>query len=303
MRFTMLILFCFVLPAQAGEPIGGEMTTQSIDTGLFAAETETRSFVITGTIAAPVDAVYAAWSNGVAFAQAYGPDRPELKANIDLAIGGRYEWLWDGKLGSNDCQVLSFIPGRMISFSWNAPPDQAESRAMRTWVVVDFEATADGGTDITLTHLGFGTAPHWNETYDYFEAAWPTVLATLKKNLEISPTHHVHHGINYIEFTVTDMAECKRFYGTAFDWEFNDYGPDYAGIQKEGSEAGGLRLDSVTPIAAPLVILYSKNLDLTLAKVREAGGRITKEPFDFPGGRRFQFEDPSGNELAVWSER
>lgn len=99
------------------------------------------------------------------------------------------------------------------------------------------------------------------------------------------------------------MDESKRFYAAAFDWTFNDYGPDYAGIRKEGGEAGGLRLEPEVTTGGPLVILYSKDLEATLKRVREAAGRITLEPFDFPGGRRFQFEDPSGNELAVWSEQ
>jgi hypothetical protein len=114
---------------------------------------------------------------------------------------------------------------------------------------------------------------------------------------------HTHHAINYIEFGVKNMAESKRFYEAAFDWKFNDYGPDYAGIQKQGGEAGGFRLDPEVSPGGPLVILYSKDLGSTLTRVREAGGRITTEPFDFPGGRRFHFHDPSGNELAVWSEK
>ncbi len=114
---------------------------------------------------------------------------------------------------------------------------------------------------------------------------------------------HVHHGIDYIEISVTDMAESKRFYEAAFGWKFNDYGPEYAGIQKQDGEAGGLRLEPQVSGGGPLVILYSNDLTTTLEKVREAGGRIVKEPFAFPGGRRFQFEDPSGNELAVWSEK
>ncbi len=114
---------------------------------------------------------------------------------------------------------------------------------------------------------------------------------------------HVHHAINYIEISVTDMAEAKRFYGAAFGWQFNDYGPDYAGIQKEGGEAGGLSLATAVSSGGPLVILYSDDLDASLVSVREAGGRISTEPFEFPGGRRFHFEDPSGNELAVWSEK
>jgi predicted enzyme related to lactoylglutathione lyase len=116
-------------------------------------------------------------------------------------------------------------------------------------------------------------------------------------------TVHVHHGIDYIEFAVTNMAESKRFYEAAFDWTFNDYGPDYAGIRKEGGEAGGFRSEPQVAPGGPLVILYSNDLEATLARVRAAGGRITTEPFEFPGGRRFHFADPSGNELAVWSEK
>ena len=114
---------------------------------------------------------------------------------------------------------------------------------------------------------------------------------------------HTHHSIDYIEFVVTDMAETKRFYKAAFGWKFNDYGPDYAGIQGQGREVGGLRLETTMSVGGPLVVLFSDNLDLTLTKVREAGGRIVKEPFDFPGGHRFHFQDPSGNELAVYAKR
>lgn len=99
-----------------------------------------------------------------------------------------------------------------------------------------------------------------------------------------------------------DVSDAKRFYTAAFGWQFSDYGPDYAGIQGEGREVGGIRKDADIHAGGPLVVLYSENLDKTLGAVKDAGGHITKEPFSFPGGRRFQFADPSGNELAVWSE-
>jgi uncharacterized protein len=115
---------------------------------------------------------------------------------------------------------------------------------------------------------------------------------------------HSHHAIDYIEFGVTDMAQSQRFYAAAFDWEFTDYGPVYAGIRRrQGGEAGGLRVESEVAVGGPLVILYSDDLLGTLARVRNAGGQITQEIFEFPGGRRFHFRDPSGNELAVWSTR
>jgi len=113
---------------------------------------------------------------------------------------------------------------------------------------------------------------------------------------------HQHHTIDYIEFTVDDLAQAKRFYGTAFGWTFNDYGPEYAGIQRAGGgEVGGMRLDSSVKTGGPLVVLYSDDLEESVRAVREAGGQIVKEPFDFPGGRRFHFLDPAGNELAVAS--
>ncbi len=113
----------------------------------------------------------------------------------------------------------------------------------------------------------------------------------------------VHHSINYIEIPATDLGTSRRFYEAAFGWEFNEYGPEYLGIKKAGGgEAGGIcAADEVRPGGA-LVILFSTDLAASLESVRAAGGKIVKEPFPFPGGSRFQFVDPSGIELAVWSE-
>lgn len=119
----------------------------------------------------------------------------------------------------------------------------------------------------------------------------------------MAESDHVHHSIDYVEFTVTDLERAKSFYSNAFGWKFNDYGPAYAGIQKEGGEAGGLRKDDKVISGGPLVVLYSEDLDRSVTQVTQAGGEITKRPFAFPGGRRFQFKDPSGNELAVWSKK
>jgi uncharacterized protein len=112
-----------------------------------------------------------------------------------------------------------------------------------------------------------------------------------------------HHTIDYVEFTVRDLAAAKRFYGSAFGWQFNDYGPEYAGIKGGTGEVGGLHQSDDVRTAGPLVILYSKDLEKSVAAVRSAGGKILREPYEFPGGRRFHFADPSGNELGVWSEK
>jgi predicted enzyme related to lactoylglutathione lyase len=117
----------------------------------------------------------------------------------------------------------------------------------------------------------------------------------------------IHHAIDYIEISVTDIDAAKRFYEKAFGWRFNDYGPGYAGIVGPGSDAevGGLaKVDQIREGGGngPLVVLYSTALEASEAAVAAAGGRIVKPIFTFPGGRRFGFCDPAGNELAVWSK-
>jgi hypothetical protein len=110
-----------------------------------------------------------------------------------------------------------------------------------------------------------------------------------------------HHGIDYIEIAVTDLAAAKAFYGAAFGWSFTEYGPSYVGIQRpDGGEYGGFTLADRVQRGGPLVILWSDDLEASQAAVREAGGTIDKPIFGFPGGRRFEFVDPAGNLLAVW---
>ncbi|SHN74063.1 VOC family protein [Cryptosporangium aurantiacum] len=118
-------------------------------------------------------------------------------------------------------------------------------------------------------------------------------------------TSHRHHAIDYIEIPATDLEAAKRFYADAFGWQFNDYGPGYAGIRGAGegsAEVGGLRPETDVRAGGPLVLLYSTDLDASVEAVRKAGGTVVAGPYEFPGGRRFHFTDPSGNELGVWAE-
>jgi uncharacterized protein len=115
-----------------------------------------------------------------------------------------------------------------------------------------------------------------------------------------------HHTIDYIELPVEDVAAAKAFYAQAFGWSFTDYGPEYAGIQhptEAGEEVGGLNGAGVDGPRGegPLVQLYSDDLEASVAAVEQAGGTITVPPFGFPGGRRFHFTDPAGNQLGIWT--
>lgn len=109
-----------------------------------------------------------------------------------------------------------------------------------------------------------------------------------------------HHKIDYVEWPATALPQTKAFYAQAFGWGFTDYGPTYAALNEAGLEGG---FDADEGPAKPLVILYSDDLDASRAAVLAAGGVLTRDIFDFPGGRRFQFSDPSGNELGVWSDK
>ncbi len=114
-----------------------------------------------------------------------------------------------------------------------------------------------------------------------------------------------HEKINYIEFPAKDLEATKTFFTAAFGWSFVDYGPEYTAFSDEGLDGGFFNSDlSVsTEKGSALVVFYSEALEATQAKIEKAGGEIIQAVFSFPGGRRFHFEDPNGNEFAVWSDK
>ena len=110
------------------------------------------------------------------------------------------------------------------------------------------------------------------------------------------------HRIDYIEFGATDIGRTKQFYQQVFGWKFEDYGPDYTSFQ-DGRLSGGFTKDAPVRPPNPLVVIYATRLEDTEGKIKQAGGKIARKTYSFPGGRRFHFTDPSGNELAVWTDQ
>ena len=113
-----------------------------------------------------------------------------------------------------------------------------------------------------------------------------------------------HEKINYIEFPARDLAATKSFFIKVLGWSFEDYGPEYAAFSNSGIDGGFFQSEMIasTESGSALVVLYSSDLESTLEKIEAAGGTLLREIFEFPGGRRFHFADPNGNEFAVWSE-
>ena len=113
-----------------------------------------------------------------------------------------------------------------------------------------------------------------------------------------------HHHFNYIELPASDLNAMKAFYGATFGWTFKDWGDTYVEIQSAGVEGGfdGRGGGRKPSNQGALVILYSDDLDASQKAVMENGGTISMEPISFPGGSRFHFLDPSGNELGIWTK-
>jgi predicted enzyme related to lactoylglutathione lyase len=113
-----------------------------------------------------------------------------------------------------------------------------------------------------------------------------------------------HEKINYVEFPSGDLLATKKFFKEVFEWSFEDYGPEYTAFSNSGLDGGFFKSSKQsTENGSALVVLYSNDLEATQTKIQQSGGKITKSIFSFPGGRRFHFVEPGGNELAVWSDQ
>ncbi|EIO3939941.1 VOC family protein [Vibrio vulnificus] len=113
-----------------------------------------------------------------------------------------------------------------------------------------------------------------------------------------------HEKLNYVELGAKDLESTKSFFSSVFGWDFVDYGPEYSAFSNQGLDGGFFKSDSCsqTQTGGALLVFYSADIESTLAKVVQNGGEIARPIFDFPGGCRFHFFEPSGNEFAVWSE-
>lgn len=187
--------------------------------------------------------------------------------------------------------------GRALEERIYHPEVRLDDHLATVWVEYDF--LVDG----TVSHCGVDsyqlvrTGEGWKilQIVDTQRRTGCETIATLAQ------ARH-DRRIDYVEIPVPDIGRAKAFYGKAFGWSFTDYGPDYASFS-DGRLSGGLREEKQPAGAGVLVVLYAADLTALRNAVVAAGARITREIFDFPGGRRFHFTDPGGTELAVWSDR
>jgi uncharacterized protein YndB with AHSA1/START domain len=140
-----------------------------------------KKIVKTRLVDKPIDDVWRRWTTHEGLKTFFGTDN-----KIELRPGGCFEiyFLMDnpiGLRGSEGCEVLSYLPEKMLSFSWNVPPEFEDLRksGYKTWVVLLFSSTKDQNTEITLTHMGWPAEGGWEPVFDYFDKAWDTVLGRL----------------------------------------------------------------------------------------------------------------------------
>ena len=146
-------------------------------------------------VSASLDDVWRAWTTSEGAREFFAP-----AANIDLRLGGPYEIFFstdspEGPIGSNGCEVLSYIPNEMFSFTWNAPPQFAHARQHHTWVVLRFDEAGENRVRVRLSHLGWVEmkrqhpehAGEWDQVREYFSKAWPYVVGNLEKRFDEGP--------------------------------------------------------------------------------------------------------------------
>jgi len=133
----------------------------------------------------------------------------------------------------------------------------------------------------------------------------PLISTQWKSNSEFAMHESLPNTIDYVEVPSRNLPATKKFFGALFGWSFVDYGPDYASFD-DGRMAGGFfSSEKIAGVdaGAPLVVFYQPDLEDTCAKVGDLGGEITRDIFQFPGGRRFHFREPGGGEFAIWSDK
>jgi uncharacterized protein YndB with AHSA1/START domain/predicted enzyme related to lactoylglutathione lyase len=263
----------------------------------------------------PIDTVWKRWTTHEGLKTFLGYDN-----KIELTPGGAFEiyFLKDnpvGLKGSEGCKVLSYLPGKYFSFSWNAPPKFMDIRDSdyKTWVVLDFKALPNNRTDITLTHLGWPADEKWTPVFDYFSAAWEHALDQLAKNENGIPETDQKAkkvtGLGGIFFKCKDPDKMKAWYaehlglnsdqyGTSFEWRHAD---DPA---KRGFTVWSPFIETTKyfePSVKDFMINYRvENIESLIKELKKAGVSVIDKIETYEYGKFVHILDIEGNSVELW---
>jgi len=274
-----------------------------------------KQIVKTKTINQPLDTVWWRWTTHEGLKTFFGSDN-----KIELMPNGAFEiyFLLDnpaGIRGSEGCKVLSFLPQRYFSFSWNAPPQFEEVRKSdyKTWVVVEFNAISDKQTQITLTHLGWPDDERWMPVFDYFSKAWDVALNNLSKNVQdeatSNPLYKKVTGIGGVFFKCKDPEKMKEWYKTHLGLNTDQYGASFEWRQSADFTKKGITQWSpfpettkyFEPSTRDFMINYRvENLERLVEQLKEDGVTIVDKIESYDYGKFVHILDVEGNNIELW---
>lgn len=278
-------------------------------------EVTNKQIVKTKTINQPLDTVWWRWTTHEGLKTFFGSDN-----KIELMPDGAFEiyFLLDnpaGLRGSEGCKVLSFLPQRYFSFSWNAPPQFEEVRKSdyKTWVVVEFNAISDKQTQITLTHLGWPDDERWMPVFDYFSKAWDVALNNLSKNVQdeatSNPLYKKVTGIGGVFFKCKDPEKMKKWYKTHLGLNTDQYGASFEWRQSADFTKKGITQWSpfpettkyFEPSTRDFMINYRvENLERLVEQLKKEGVTIVDKIESYDYGKFVHILDVEGNNVELW---
>ncbi len=278
-------------------------------------EVTNKQIVKTKTINQPLDTVWWRWTTHEGLKTFFGSDN-----KIELMPNGAFEiyFLLDnpaGIRGSEGCKVLSFLPQRYFSFSWNAPPQFEEVRKSdyKTWVVVEFNAISDKQTQITLTHLGWPDDERWMPVFDYFSKAWDVALNNLSKNVQneatSNPLYKKVTGIGGVFFKCKDPEKMKEWYKTHLGLNTDQYGASFEWRQSADFTKKGITQWSpfpettkyFEPSTRDFMINYRvENLERLVEQLKKEGVTIVDKIESYDYGKFVHILDVEGNNVELW---
>ena len=278
-------------------------------------EVTNKQIVKTKTINQPLDTVWWRWTTHEGLKTFFGSDN-----KIELMPNGAFEiyFLLDnpaGLRGSEGCKVLSFLPQRYFSFSWNAPPQFEEVRKSdyKTWIVVEFNAISDNQTQITLTHLGWPDDERWTPVFDYFSKAWDVALNNLSKNVQneatSNPLYKKVTGIGGVFFKCKDPEKMKEWYKTHLGLNTDQYGASFEWRQSADFTKKGITQWSpfpettkyFEPSTRDFMINYRvENLERLVEQLKKEGVTIVDKIESYDYGKFIHILDIEGNNVELW---
>ncbi len=261
----------------------------------------------------PLENIWEAWTTHEGLKKFFGKDN-----FIELIPGGAFEiyFLMDnpvGLRGSEGCRILSFLPKKILSFSWNVPPqfEDVRNSVYHTWVVIEFIFVSEHATRIMLTHLGWPTDEKWNVVYDYFDKAWDTVFTQLSALNDTSQNQVPKRatGVGGIFFKSKDPVALKSWYQKHLGFNTDQYGTNFEWRHSDDpARKGHLQwspFKDTTTYFAPSEKDYMFNyivedMENLVTVLRNEGVVVLDEIEKYDYGNFVHILDPEGNKIELW---